>query len=255
MDHNEETTEKLIRYLDGELSGAELTAIERLLDIDKDVRKEFEGLELAREAVRAYGLKNQVASVRKEMLESTATETNAEPKVYPFFRNAMKYAAVLVFAVLSITIYMYATVSSSKLYQDNYQAYQGSVTRGDASTGTIAAAFNAAKYRDVITTFKRTASHTNRDYFLAAQAYAAIRRYDDAIDLYNKLISLPGTENSFHDDSEYYLGLTYLENQEPAKAKLIFQKIYSNPDHLYHDKVSFWMMLKLKMLTIKDSGK
>jgi len=254
MDRNEEITEKLIQYLDGELSDNERKAVEELLSADEAMQKELHNLQLAQEAVRAYGLKSQVASVRKQMLQAEA-EAVSKSKVYPFALHLMKYAAILMFALLSVTIFMYASTSSARLYKENYQPYKVSVARGENPNNAIVNDFNTANYSQVIADFKATSSPNNRDYLLAAQAYQQTHKYGDAITLYNRLINPGNPDNSFRDDAEYYLGFTYLENHQSAKAKSIFEKIYTNPDHLYHDKVTFWMMLRLKILAIKDHGK
>ena len=78
MDNNStHESEKLMRYLDGEMSGTEKEEFEKKLASDESLRAAMEGLRTAKEAVKMYGLQQKVASVRKEMAEE---KTGAKKK-------------------------------------------------------------------------------------------------------------------------------------------------------------------------------
>jgi len=55
----------------------------------------------------------------------------------------------------------------------------------------------------------------------------------------------------FEDDAEYYLAMSYLNNQEPGKAMPIFEKIYANADNPYNTNVSDWFMSNVKTAVAK----
>ena len=38
-------------------------------------------------------------------------------------------------------------------------------------------------------------------------------------------------------------------------AKPLLEKIYADHEHLYHDQVSYWTLLKVKLLVFKTSSK
>ena len=56
-------SEKLILYLDGELSDSEKSNLEQQLAADKALQDELESLQSTRQAIKLYGLKQKVASV------------------------------------------------------------------------------------------------------------------------------------------------------------------------------------------------
>ena len=242
--------------MDGELPGDELQTFEKLLSENSALRQELENLELARMAIRSYGLQRQVASVRREMMqEPKEQEKPADRKIYPFMRSTLKYAASLFLIFSAIGIYMYATTSSSKLYRENYEPYKLSISRGENANTALEKAFNAGSYNDVISTFKTLTNPGGKENFLVAQAYLSTHQPTKAIQSFNQVINAPGSDNTFKDDASYYLALAYIEGNQPAEALPIFEKIHADPDNLYHDKVSYWTLLKLKLLSFKSSGK
>jgi hypothetical protein len=256
MNNSELNTEKLIQYLDGDLTGGELEAFEKLLSENDELLQELKNLTLAKMAIRSYGLKSQVASVHQEMMHELKYQVKpSENKIYPFIRSTLKYAASVILILFSIGIYLYVGSSPSKLYKENYEPYELSIARGATTNAALDKAFNAGNYNAVISIFKTLTNPGNKEYFLAAQAYQSTHQLDKAIQVFNQVLSSPVSNTAFKDDAAFYLGLTYLENNQPVRAKPIFDKIYADQDHLYHDKVSYWTMLKLKLLTLKSSEK
>ncbi|MDP9047940.1 MAG: hypothetical protein M3N14_07370, partial [Bacteroidota bacterium] len=242
MDTNN-TTERIIKYLDGDLSAEELKAFELLLDRDKEVKEELESLSLAQKAVISYGLKEQVAAARAEMVNEAPAEGRGAPqaKIYALIRPMLQVAAGLVFFLLAIGVYQYATVSPSKLYEENYQPYKASVTRG-GDNSVLDAAYVSGEMKTVISLFEKMAAPDNKASFLAGQAYLLTRQPKKAIGAFNNVVTSAG--RSFKEDAEYYLALSYMDNDQPAKARVVFKRIYRDNDHLYHDRVSYLTMLK-----------
>ena len=256
MNNSEAQTEKLIQYLDGDLTGSELEGFEKLLSENEGLQHELENLTLAKMAVRSYGLKSQVASVHQEMIQTLKSQSKpSEGKIYPFIRSTLKYAASIFLVLFSIGIYLYISTSSTKLYNENYRPYKLSIARGEPTSSNLETAFNSNNYELVISTFKTLTNPTNKDYFLTAKAYLSTHQLEKAVQAFKQVINAPAPNSAFKDDADFYLALTYLENNEPVKAKPIFEKIYSDRDHLYHDRVSYWTLLKLKLLALTSTEK
>jgi len=256
MDNSESYSEKLIQYMDGELADSELETFEKLLSENSELQEELKNLELAKLAIRSYGLKSQVASVRREMMDELEEHKKpAENKIYPFMRSTLKYAASIFLVLCSIGIYMYASTSSSKLYKENYEPFKLSISRGENATTSLEKAFNAGHYNDVISTFKTIENPGSKEDFLVAQAYLSTQQLGKAIQSFKQVLNTPESINTFKEDASYYLALAYIESNQPLKALPIFKKIHSDPDNLYHDKVSYWTLLKLKLLTFKSPEK
>ncbi|MDP9080311.1 MAG: hypothetical protein M3O71_23030 [Bacteroidota bacterium] len=256
MNNSESYSEKLIQYMDGELTENELAAFEKLLSENSLLQEELKNLELAKMAIRSYGLKSQVASVRQQMIQDLKEDRKpAESKIYPFIRSTLKYAASILLVLSAIGIYMYSTTTSKKLYQEGYQPYKISITRGENTNSNLEAAFNGGNFNEVINIFKNTPNPGSKETFLAAQSYLSLHQLDNAIQSFNQVLQPSGSDNNFRDYASYYLALAYIEDNKPVKALPIFEKIHADADNLYHDKVSYWTLLKLRILTFKNTGK
>jgi tetratricopeptide (TPR) repeat protein len=256
MSDNDKYTETIIRYLDGELTGVDLKSFEELLRENGAVQQELDNLRLALKAVRSYGLKTEVASVHDEMMQELKAEKKSSTgRAYPFLRSTLKIAASLLFILLSICIYQYSTVSPSKLYNDNYRPYKESVSRGTAGTTELEKAYIDGKPGVVTGLFEKVKSADNKTDFLAAQSYLALHHPGKAIEVFKRILTSPPADLSFRDDAEYYLALAYLGNNQPGQAREFFKKIYGDKDHPYHDRVSYWLLLKLKLLSLKTAAK
>ncbi|WPU91565.1 hypothetical protein SNE25_19810 [Mucilaginibacter sabulilitoris] len=255
MDNNGQPNEKLIRYLDGELTGEALSAFEKLLTEDADMRAELENLQAAKLVVQHYGLKQQVASVHQEMMNEFRNEgaKSIQRKSYPFIRYTMRIAAGLFVLLFLFGAYEYITVSPSRLSADHYRPYEPGVERGAKETSVVEKAYTNKDYYEVISGVEKNKKHTVKDYFLSAQAYLVTQQFSSAIREFNTV--LRDSSGNYKDDAEYYLAITYLRNNEPAKTKPLFEKIYHDSDHLYHDRVTCFTLLKLKLLLIKNPGR
>jgi tetratricopeptide (TPR) repeat protein len=255
MDNSELNTEKLIQYMDGDLTGADLDNFEKRLSQDSSLQQELESLTLAKMAIRSYGLKHQVSSMHREILNELKSTQKREAKIYSIVRSSLKYAASIALVLFSIGAYLYLSSSSNKLYDDNFMPYTLSVTRGEAIGSDLEKAFNQKHYNAVISAFTKLKNPDDKEYFLAGHAYLSTHQASSAISAFKQVLLSSGSNIRFKEDAEYYLGLAYLENNQPAKAASLFEKIHNEKDHLYHDKISFWTRLKLKLLVLKTSGK
>jgi tetratricopeptide (TPR) repeat protein len=254
MNSNEQQTAKVIQYLDGELTGDELKAFEILLSQDEALQTQLQNMQVAKQAVRHYGLKQQVASVHKDMMDELRGKpvVSRDAKVIPFVRYTMRIAAVLLVMIIAFSAYEFVTVSPATVLPLN-TPYALSIERGAAETSAVEKAYAENNYKAVINIFEKETNPAAKDRFLAGQSYLATQQPAKAIEAFTGLVNTSSV-NDFKDDAEFYLGMSYLQNNEPAKAKALLKKIYKDKDHLYHDKVSYFTILKLNMLILKSGN-
>ncbi|AMR30512.1 hypothetical protein A0256_03285 [Mucilaginibacter sp. PAMC 26640] len=256
MDNNEEMNSRMMLYLDGELAGEEQVAFEQLLANDIELQTELENLSIARSAIAHYGLTNQVAEVHQTIMEELRVSRTkpAATLIYPMVRNFMRIAAVLLIAVIAFAGYEFASVSSQGVFKDKYISYSTSVERGSNAMAPVEQAFADRDYGKTIRVYKSIKSPTTNDRFIAAQAYLNAGNAPEAIKAFNMVLAARPGSYANVEDAEYYLALSYLANRQPANAETIFERIYHNKNHLYHSKVSYWTMLRLKLLILKSPG-
>jgi tetratricopeptide (TPR) repeat protein len=255
MNNNNDHTEKLIPYLDGELSEAENAALQTELANNVAMQQELDDLIMAKGVVKNYGLTQKVSSIHQEMMQEMQVQDHkAKPIVRSLPQMMMRIAAAIIILVGVFGIYQYLSVSPGSLYKDQYTAYQVANMRGNTAAGTLEKAYAESKFDEVISLYTQMAAPAASEQFLAAQAYLGKEDYKNAISLFNAIIEKNKTANTgtLNDDAEYYLALSYLKNNETAKALPLFNKIHEDKGHLYHSKVSSWFLTKLKLLNWKN---
>jgi len=251
MNENFTNSDILIQYLDGELEGEQLLAIREKIATDKNLAAELESLRLTRTAVATYGLKKTIGSVHTEMMKELANQT---PAPVISMRNLLKYglrvAAVLLLVAGSAAVFQYFTATPEKLFNDNFEAYQLTETRGNANSNLLETAYKNGRMQDVMDAFKQLTVPQPQDYFLQANAALRLRNAPAAIASLQMLQKINAGNNAhyYEDDIEYYLGLAYLDNNQPAMTLPIFERIHADKNHPYHKKISAWLMQKLRRL-------
>lgn len=246
--HN--TSELLVQYLDGELTGSEKDNLEKQLQADASLKAELESLQLAREAVRSYGLKEQVAGVHRQMMDELQTPVVKINSTRRIFRFTMAVAASVLLVFLSITAYNFFTLSPNKLFADNYHSFELSTVRDGNTTETlIEKAYKEKNYNEVVSLGSKI-NGIEEVSFLTAMSYLELNNNAKAIESFKEALVLnPGVKPSlWKDESEYYLALTYIRNKDYDLALDLLNKIQVDPIHLYHNKITNKLIRKVKML-------
>jgi tetratricopeptide (TPR) repeat protein len=255
MDNNSNYTEKLIRYLDGELTEAENEALRIELQNNTGMQQEMDNLILAKAAIKNYGLVQKLNGIHETMMqEMNLHKHTTKAVVRSLPKMMMRIAASIVTLLGLFGLYQYLTVSPGNLYNHQYTAYQVATMRGTTAASALEKAYSEKKYDAVIALYTQTANPTGNEQFLAAQAYLTKADYNIAIVIFNAIIEKNKTAKTvtLNDDAEYYLALSYLKNKEPAKALSFLKKIHDDKNHLYHDKISSWYLAKVKLLNWKN---
>lgn len=240
---------RTIQYFDGELSGEELAAFEKLMVEDEAIPAELERLELAKAAIQHYGLKQQVAAMHGRIMgEVKGVQKQPEAKVYQLIRSTMKIAAGLFLFMFLFAVYEFTAVSPTNVAKS--RPYELSIERGISAPSVIEQAYLKRDYNGTISLLQKVTSPNVKEKFIGGQAYLAVNSPANAIDEFNKVLNDPS--GGYHDDAEYYLALSYLQNDDLQNAKKYLDKIHMDNGHLYHDQVSSWMLFKLNLLILKN---
>jgi tetratricopeptide (TPR) repeat protein len=255
MNENSSNAEILIQYLDGELEGDELKALKENLTSDPSLRQELENLQLAQMAIRSYGMKIRVGAIHNEMMQKL--KENKDPKaklVKMIIQNGLRIAAVLIVLVGISALYQYLTTSPEKLFSENYHPYSIHTMRGSSENSVLSEKYKKGNMDSVILEFNSMSSHQPEEFILAGIAYLENNQPARAIETFKTLIqkNTDSKTDYFEDDAEYYLAMSYLNNQEPEKALALFEKIKAEPKNPYNSRLTKWFLLKLKSLHTKS---
>ena len=251
-----DSSDLLIRYLDGELSDNEKAEVEKKLAVNNTMQEELENLRLARDAVKSYGLSEKVTAIHKQMMMEMKPDVPIR-KISPTQR-IVKYsigvAASLLLIFLGIEAYNFFTLSPDKVFAANYQHYELSTYRDNSHEHSpIETAYMEKDYQKVLSLHEQYSSIPIKETFLAAMSDVELGNNKMAIDLFQRVITeLNYTKaNLLKDEAEYYLALTYLKNKEYTSSLDLLHKIKNDPDHLYHEKVTGKLLRQVKRLRWK----
>jgi tetratricopeptide (TPR) repeat protein len=245
------TQYEMMRYIDGEMTENEKAEFEKRLSEDVELKKTIDNLQLTKEAVKQYGLKEEVAGIHQQMMRELRTETPVRPisNIRRIIRYSVAVAASVLLVFFIIEGYKFYTLSPQKLYADNYIAYELTTTRDGTDTLTaIEKAYKEKKYAEVISLNKLSVL-TPHDKFLTGMAYLETMDYPRAVRSFQLVLEeVKDDKTILKDVAEYYLALAYLQDRDYDQAIELMNAIQNDPSHLYKAKFSRKYINRVKRL-------
>ena len=269
--------EHIDRYLDGSLSAEEAQALEAALEQNPELRKEYEDIEMARMLVRDYALRDEIKSIRNAMRREATDETTQQPfaetpivrippseamkqgRSRPLYRRMSGYAGRIAAGVAILLVgfvgYQYATLSPDDLYAEKAMTYRIAASRSAEETAAspekqLERQYQAQRFDEVIAAYEQMSDPSLMAMFLAGNAYLQTGNTNQAIDAFQKIVVINGSQgiNRFEEDAQYYLALSYLKGDRLADALPLLEKINANPEHSYHSLVNDYYLWRVKFL-------
>lgn len=247
-----EMEEKLVLLLDNALPEEEAITLRSQLKADSGLQAAYEKLEATCKAVQYYGLHQQVGKWHKEMMTGMQPPVVAMNKGKRLFRYVagIAAAAVLITAVFLLTNRSAADADS--IYSAAYQPYSLQAMRdGAGSTGELEKAYNNKDYAAVRTLYTASRPDSNtRALLLNAMSALALSDPQTAIQSFSRITDLnkTRTEKQYQDETDFYLALAYLKNQQPEKCLTLLEQINKDSGHPYHPKVAAGLLQKVRKL-------
>lgn len=239
--------ETLMRYLDGEMHGAEKEMFESQLQTDSALKQRLENLQVAIASVKQYGTAEKVKSVHSEMMQELSS-VHKEGKVVPmrkFVKYSLAIAASVIIILVGVNIFT-SQPSSGKLYSEAFVDYDVSGVRGSESQTDIVKLYQDHNYNAVVEKAKAQ-NLAQKDSLLIALSFLHQENLPEAINWF-KAISV---QSAAKDDAEFYLALAYLKNKNYNEALNLMEQIHSNASHVYHNQFSEAYINKVKKLNSK----
>jgi tetratricopeptide (TPR) repeat protein len=210
-------------------------------------------------SIQRYHIRRQVQNVHKHYLEQQsilkANEPDLKAKVIPV--NGVKWFLRIAASILLLAGFWFAWLfthnNSTKLYAEIYQPYNLNTNRANIDEivpHNMIREFKEKNYTAVIETYRNIAVSNNREKFLAAVSYQESGNPQQAIQLLNEILMINKQEQSrlYNDEAEFYLALNYLRLNDMKQAIPLFQKIYDDPGHTYHERIGASTLKKIKWL-------
>lgn len=209
-----EKFELLEKYLDGDLSEKEKINFEELLRNDKELQKECD----FRKNVDSAILEDDVMNLRQTMTEITQSRSSySKLKARKLYFSISIAASIIVLLTVGLNIfYLNNDITSREIYDTYYSKYNAicnsrSVIRVESSNVLITSAFDA---------------YSDGDFNTAAQNF-------------EKALSLDAEDVTV----KFYLGLCNMELGKYAEAQLLFYDLVKSEDHLFWEQSNWYLAL------------
>jgi len=221
------------KYLDGELEGKELEWFENELEVNSELKEEYNLRKEVNEAIN----EKDVMEIRSQ-LEVIHKSIN-KPKSFIRRLYTDNLYRVAAFAIITIVIgssliytQFNSDYSNDKLFNLNYEPYDGimNVRSGNIETdGVLLTAFRfyeSKDYSSALEKFNDVLENDNNNItvvFYTGISYIETGDYENAINSFNVIIE--NNDNLFVEQADWYLGLCFLKKDEIEKAISKFKKI------------------------------
>jgi len=225
------------RYFDEDLSPAELSEYQELLETNEDFQKEVALFEKAHHVIKLKhisDMKDRVQSIRQKQT-TTAKSSN--------FSGLKIAASILLLAVVSIGFYA-QQFDTDKLYQDAYTPAGDYITNMDAEMSPLEQAmelYNKEEYEQAIDAFATIEGKDPQNQvakFYLGQSLLHNEQNEQAIET---LLEVSG---DYHPEALWYAALTQLKIGKEADAR-------ESLDHIITENEDEAFVLKAERLLKK----
>lgn len=245
-------------YLQQKLHRADATALLKSQGL-ADAESEIELHQAAAASIQRYNILRQVQNVHLQFWEQPGNKEldRSDSKVKIVQMNSFKWflriAAAIIFLAGIWFTYFFVSITNTKLYAEIYQPYNVNTNRANIKEivpHNMIQEFKEKNYTSVIETYRNIPVTNNREKFLAAVSYQETNNHGEAIKLLNEILMLNKQEQSrlYNDEAEFYLALNYLKLKKMKQAIPLFQKIYDDPGHTFHERIGKTILKKIKWL-------
>jgi hypothetical protein len=246
--------EILVDYLDKNMSPVTSSQVETMVKENRNAAAELQYLKLAIDTVRLDAIRQQVTTIR-ESFEKNQIQTlkPVNGVVHKMYRISMRVAAIFILVIGIAFLYKYISVNGQSVYEKQFSAYELTSTRGQEKTEPATEAYKNKNWNEVISIYDSEAIHSNKSSFLAGTAQMQQNHFPQAVVIFETLLVSAGKtgNNSFVEETEYYLSLAYLMNHDTNKAVHLIDRIKANPNHTYYPLASKISYIDLKIIDLK----
>ncbi|MBT1696004.1 hypothetical protein KK083_03890 [Fulvivirgaceae bacterium PWU4] len=265
-------TEMIARYLQGELDAKDLEQFNARLATDDAFKREVElQRTIIKNITRAgrHALRSQLKQYHQQIIheteatssqdisgEATVRGRSFKNRSRPATRKrALLMAACVVIALTAIGLGYYAYLSPERIFNDEFKPYAIRTTRGSSAPADIVSLYRDHDYNHYLSAYQAREVKSLQEIFLAGNVYLIKADAARAIQCFRQVMieneKRAAEDQRYYEDSEYFLALAYLQNNEPDKAEILFRKIMAAPQHPYNHEVGNGLLWKISVVRFK----
>jgi hypothetical protein len=246
--------EILIDYLDNQLNQQETEQVEIIVKNEISHASELQFLKLAIDTVRLDTINNKVLAIRRSLANTNAvSEKPANSMIRSIYKMSMRAAAIFILLAGIAVLYKYITTSNLSVYEKQFTGYVLNNNRGLESRDAEAEAYRNKNWSEVVSIYQNENNKTNKSVFLVAMAEMQLNNFQQAVTLFEIILktNIKTGDDSFREETEYYLSLAYLMNHEESKSIRLLNKIKADTSHTYYPLASKLSAIDLKIIELK----
>jgi tetratricopeptide (TPR) repeat protein len=231
-----ELYEKIELYLNNKLSEEEREKLLRLINENPDIKSDVEDIRVIKKLIETYKLEELKNELRKKSVINSLSY-----KFNNFVKSTYSKAAIIFIAVLSIPL-IYLFLIKGDTNKTLFNEYFQPVTiefktrglppeRGEEIQNAIENYKNNS-FGNAAPVFKEYISKHTEDYEIKLYLGIALLGNNDIEEARKIFIELLGLEDNYYSEySEWYLALTYLEEDNINKVKQLLIDIHANNEY------------------------
>ena len=236
--NTEEKYNLIEKYLDQKMTENERIEFEQIMKNDSELKAEVALHQEVGETLKGDKI-HQLRDVLKETDRNWGAEKKEQKGVARTinFRRIIAIAATVLLLVMTYQFFFSGggSMSNEQLFADNFQPYQMLLSQRGISEGekdlvleNAVLAYSKGNYQSAASSFQQLSQNDPNDIsfqFYLAVAQLGAKENDASISLFQNIISTEG--HPFKEQSQWYLALAFLQNNNMESAKKSLDEIQS----------------------------
>lgn len=229
--------EDILKYLEGDLSDSEKLKFEARLNSDQSLQKELAAIKEMKNFAQSKAKENIAIHSSREVYQDYKLKNNTSQKTSNTARNKIKYlipfsiAAMVLIGAFALGVFNQAPLSNQDLYSEYFTPVDLSIiTRSDEDQSLEEKAehyFNTGKYTTATELLSQLIDIDQNNQQL--KLYKAISEMEIGnVNQAKKTFINLSTNPLYQSESEYFLALCHLKENEIEKARSILKSISEN---------------------------
>lgn len=227
----ENYTEKIERYLSGEMPDSEKKEFEQELANNEELVKEIK----IHKEIESFFADKETSELREKLEKIHGKTNNSKSNIFLRRRLAVAAGVVLLLGFGILMFLLTENVTNNELYNKYADVYTpANITRGDTSNPLTNALnkYSNKEFSEALELFKE-AKEIGYDLTFDIRiclgiTYTETGNTNEAVKEFENVIS---NHKLLEQQAQWYLGLTYLKADSTEKAVEIFSEISKNKDH------------------------
>lgn len=248
----------LLDYLDGILSPEEKSLFEQEVETDSTLKERLDLLQFTVNGIKLKGYKDSIKQVHQDFLQNRLENKKFTPIDAPKLENKErslyfwgKAAAAVSLLVLFGFLFYLLRIDGPSLYEGKYISYEVAAERGFSEQESILESlFINGEFRQMfqVSAERDEDQLSARELLLLGNAALELDSASASLPYFQKLDenNTKSGNDTFQDEVDFFLALTYLKLEEYQDAYGRIDKIRADDRHKYKDNFSAMDQLSIK---------